>query len=379
MFLTTIVVFLSVLIALLFWKYPLVSNFQNTQILYSSERFVINKTVYYVVPILLLSLLYGLRYDVGVDYLAYKKIYETYFWGSLWESLSKSDIEYIYATIAHICYNIGMPYYIFFLVMAIVPLTFFYKSVKNYSYIFPYSFFCLFSLGIIFWYFNIQRQAIAFFILLYSVKFIKEKKLGRFLFWNLVATGFHISSLYFIPCYILFYLPPKKLLPAPILLTTYFTTWIFSSQLQQLLFNIISPFLSGRYADYIAVMETWEMGGGTGIGILLLHFIDIILITYSHLLSKKFINERFDIYFRIFFIGTFIANIAGTNMLLSRLPFCFTSMKIIVAGYFLYYVINNWKSLNICIKSSFSIFIIINILLLMANIRNTPYQFIPSL
>ncbi|MUT99918.1 MAG: hypothetical protein EP145_13220 [Bacteroides uniformis] len=84
---------------------------------------------------------------------------------------------------------------------------------------------------------------------------------------------------------------------------------------------MITPFLSGRYATYLEIMNEWEMEGGSGIGLIILHLVDIILILNSSILFYKYRQERFDIYFRIYFVGTIIANIAGVNMVLSRLPF----------------------------------------------------------
>ena len=140
---------------------------------------------------------------------------------------------------------------------------------------------------------------------------------------------------------------------------------------------MITPFLSGKYANYLGIMNEWEMEGGSGIGLFLLHLVDIILILNSSVLFNKYKLERFDIYFRIYFVGTIIANIAGVNMLLSRLPFCFTSMKIIVAGFFMFHVLSIWKYPGFLkSKLSFIILMIFTVLLLGANIMNTPYDFV---
>ena len=94
-------------------------------------------------------------------------------------------------------------------------------------------------------------------------------------------------------------------------------------------------------------------------------------------LFYKYRQERFDIYFRIYFVGTIIANIAGVNMVLSRLPFCFTSMKIIVASFFVCYVLSIWRYNNF-LKRKFSLVLLVvfTVLLLGANIANTPYCFV---
>ena len=373
MILTIFVVFLLYIIAVFFWKFPAVSN--NKLNVYKECGSILNRIFFYLVPVSLISLIIGLRYDVGVDYLAYKEIYETRFVGGFNESLE--NIEFLYAVISFCCYKFGMPYYLLFVIMAFIPFYFYYKSFHCFRYLFPYATYFLISLGILFLYLNIQRQAIAFFILLYSVNYIIKKRLFFFLLCCLIAAGFHVTSFYFIPCFLFYYFPQRQLLSSNFLVFVYTLTWLFSSYLQHFLFEMITPFLSGRYATYLEIMNEWEMEGGSGIGLIILHLVDIILILNSSILFYKYRQERFDIYFRIYFVGTIIANIAGVNMVLSRLPFCFTSMKIIVASFFVCYVLSIWRYNNF-LKRKFSLVLLVvfTVLLLGANIANTPYCFV---
>lgn len=373
MILTAFVVFLLYTITLFFWRYPAISARKLNA--HKEYGLILNYTFFYLVPVFIISLIIGLRYDVGVDYLAYKRLYETCFTGTLEESWV--NLEFLYAIISYCCYKLGMPYYVLFMIMAFIPFYFYYKSFDRFRYLFPFATYCLIALGILFWYFNIQRQATAFFILLYSVNFIVKKQFWFFLLYCLIAAGFHISSIYFIPCFLLYFLPWRRLCSSFFLIVIYILTWVFSSQLQHLLFWMITPFLSGKYANYLGVMNEWEMKGGSGIGLFLLHLVDMILIINSSVLFYKYKQERFDIYFRIYFVGTIVANIAGVNMLLSRLPFCFTSMKIIVAGFFMFYVLSIWQYSGFFkSKLSFIILMIFTALLLGANIMNTPYNFV---
>lgn len=45
------------------------------------------------------------------------------------------------------------------------------------------------------------RQTIAIALAMIAFKYIKEKKIFRFLFWVLLASSFHITALIFLPCY----------------------------------------------------------------------------------------------------------------------------------------------------------------------------------
>ncbi|MUT99919.1 MAG: hypothetical protein EP145_13225 [Bacteroides uniformis] len=84
------------------WKFPAVSN--NKLNVYKECGSILNRIFFYLVPVSLISLIIGLRYDVGVDYLAYKEIYETRFVGGFNESLE--NIEFLYAVISFVAINL---------------------------------------------------------------------------------------------------------------------------------------------------------------------------------------------------------------------------------------------------------------------------------
>lgn len=373
MILGSIVILISLCLPLFFYKYPFCSNRENENAAFAVRS--INICFKYIFPIIVLSLLWGLRYDVGTDYLSYKEIYENNFNGSLWDSLSGSNVEFLYALISHVLFHLNMPYYVMFIVMALIPLIFYYKSFRNKPFLFGYATFFLMALGVLFWYFNIQRQGIAFFILLYSVDYIRQKKLLPFLLCIIVATGFHISSLLFLFCYLFAYFKPTLFLNRKALLLLYVLTWMFSSPLQSLLLKIISIALVGKYSAYINIVDSWTMGTGSGIGLFLMHIIDIIIILVSPFLCKLYSNFRYDIYFRIFLIGVVFANIAGLNMILSRFPFCFTSMRIILMAFFTHYVVSYWNKTHLT-RVGWINSMLFSCLLLIGNIMNSPYEFI---
>ena len=77
--------------------------------MYTKNMAYFELCLFYLVPVFIISLIIGLRYDVGVDYLAYKGLYETSFTGTIDESWG--NLEFLYAIISYCCYKLGMPYY----------------------------------------------------------------------------------------------------------------------------------------------------------------------------------------------------------------------------------------------------------------------------
>jgi len=377
MILSICVVLLSVFIIFFFTKYKFCSY--KRLILSYSETYVINSIFKYALPVILLSVLFGFRYEIGTDYLNYKEIYETSFSGSLKQSLTESNVEYIYAFISHILYHAGLPYYIMFFVMALIPMCFFYAAFKDKPFLIGYAAYFLAATGVLFWFFNIQRQGIAFFILLFSIKYIKNKNFNKFLLCVIIATGFHVSSLLFIFCYLFSFFKYSLIFKPVTLAVIYVFFGVFASSLKNILIKLVSIFLTGKYLYYVDSIESWEMGIGSGLGILSMHIVDLILIFSSGFLCKYFKEYRYDIYFRTFYVGSLFANIAGTNMVLSRFPFCFTSIRFVLLSFLTYYMITKWKTINIYRKAGWCCILGLSVLMLLGNAYNNPYEFVPSL
>lgn len=377
MILSICVVLLSVFIIFFFTKYKFCSY--KRLILSYSETYIINSIFKYALPVILLSVLFGFRYEIGTDYLNYKEIYETSFSGSLKQSLTESNVEYIYAFISHILYHAGLPYYIMFFVMALIPMCFFYAAFKDKPFLIGYAAYFLAATGVLFWFFNIQRQGIAFFILLFSIKYIKNKNFNKFLLCVIIATGFHVSSLLFIFCYLFSFFKYSLIFKPVTLAVIYVFFGVFASSLKNILIKLVSIFLTGKYLYYVDSIESWEMGIGSGLGILSMHIVDLILIFSSGFLCKYFKEYRYDIYFRTFYVGSLFANIAGTNMVLSRFPFCFTSIRFVLLSFLTYYMITKWKTINIYRKAGWCCILGLSVLMLLGNAYNNPYEFVPSL
>lgn len=368
---TTIVFGWIIIICYLFGKYKLKIITNNSNSLDIFNNCIVSRFF----PIITIAILVGLRYNVGVDYPVYKEIYENDISSDITWSLAHSGVEWLFTTICAILHKVNMPYYGMFVVMTIIPLAFYYSSFDDKRYLLIPATFFLFASGVFFWYMNIMRQGISFFILLFAVKYIIKKSFVKYILCIIIASGFHRSALLFVPMYVLYYIR-HAILPRNIAIVTYIITWILSKQLISLLLNLATPFLGGTYVKYLNVLEIWEMGGGTGLGVLALHISDIMLIYLSSLCLKYFKKERFDIYYNLFLGGAFISNIAGLNMLLSRIPFCFISMRIIVAAFIAYLVYKKWKNVSSQYRIAASIMLLCNMAYFTGNLINLEYQFV---
>lgn len=321
----------------------------RTKIVASNNTFnlrdFINFWFKYALPIIVISLIIGLRFDVGVDWYAYSQSYELISSSSWQDALNNQfDYEWLFSSLTYFLKTIQLPYYYLFISSTAIILILYYRSFSDKKRILPYGLYSLFTLDTFFKYLNILRQGISFFIDLYIVKFIINKKPIFFIIGVILSSGFHNTGFLILPFYFLAYYR-KLFLQTWINLLIYLFSWIFGSLLFGSFLSAFMPFLVGRYSQYAAVIAISDMPSGSGLGLLMIHIIDIIIIITSTQCYSVFRNKGYDIYFNIFFCGAILQNIAGMNLLMARLPYNLVSMRIMVMAFTLFLCFNA-KRLN---------------------------------
>lgn len=166
----------------------------SVEILYQNKKMVIIAGV-------ILAIFAGLRYYTGYDFASYKTFFDEMtgiqdvFNGSL-------DAETGYLFLNYVFLKLGLNYFTFLLFFACVSslllVNFLYRNVPYPTLILMYyfaRFFMARDMGQI-------RGSIASIILLYSVKYMKQRKPFKFLAIVLAASLFHLTALIFILGYI---------------------------------------------------------------------------------------------------------------------------------------------------------------------------------
>ena len=170
-----------------------------------SKRRTIVKIIIALLPMLIVS---AIRYDVGWDYL---DIYTNGFFligaGHMPYYFSEIPFDWL-VKIIYIISNQN-PDWLFF-VCSTITFVFLAKSCKEQSVNIVFSIILIFLIRYYFLTLNIVRQGIAMSIILYSLKFIKEKNLKKYLLTIILASCFHLMSLIYIPIYFICQLDWKK-------------------------------------------------------------------------------------------------------------------------------------------------------------------------
>ena len=188
-------VFTILTIILIVYSFLEINNYKN----YSSVWVVIA----------FLTVFIGLRFWVGADYGNYFRAYHEF-----GRDLDMSDIlnmirerrkdihmEWLYLFFANIIYESGFSFYIFTFFLAIVSISIKYKVFTEHA-VYPAFAMLLFMYPTLLVSDGGQmRQGMAMAILLFSFRYIKERKLLMFLFTVYLAIGFHTSTTIFIVAY----------------------------------------------------------------------------------------------------------------------------------------------------------------------------------
>lgn len=170
--------------------------------------------LYFVFFILLIAA--GGRDNVGADFPVYKSMYNGGFtlyttYLDIWKKATfqpnSMEIEWLYVLINRVLYEAGFPFYVLTFLMASISLFLTYKIMEKYS-SYPSFSFLYFFMPV---YFIVtcghMRQGVGGAIVVYSIFYIFERKLWKFLFMMFLALGFHKSTIIFLPAYWLVLLP----------------------------------------------------------------------------------------------------------------------------------------------------------------------------
>ena len=328
--------------------------------------------IIFTVTIFICALVLGLRYNVGVDYASYKIIYE---------NLSIDRLEIGYQFLCIVFNSLGFPFPVLTTFIAFLQLYLFYIGLKDYKSLLPWIFFFYFTTLYIFVSLNGMRQTLAFSIFVYSLHFIRDKKLLKYAITILIATSFHKSAIIFIPLYFIlnYEIFRSKNLQYILLITTILFSYIFSDSIWQIA-SFVSPYIGYGTEDYD--LEKFKdidwSGSGAGLGVYMWAIINLIVISCYNNIKKIFPDKFFIIIYNLYFIGTLIGNIVSGTYL-SRANLYFLNIRIIVYAYLLVYFLHCRNTVSTKLLSVFIVLIMLAFFFLAISNKASmcaPYQFI---
>lgn len=202
---------------------------------------------------------------------------------STYSQFLRFDLEFLYKVlnilIGKICIDDRLFIYILSFLTLIGPMYIIKKYSKNYL----ISILLYISIGSFYMNFFIIRQALAISLLMFSVKYIEEKKLMKFIFLVFIASLFHNTALIFLPLYVL---SKMKIDNKNLIVCLLFLMIII------LLKDVITTFLMNFSSDYTSYVNSEFDVKNTGINRLIMFSIMIIFcrLFYKNYKDDKIIN-----------------------------------------------------------------------------------------
>jgi len=291
------------------------------------------------ISIFVFSIIIGLRYYVGGDYVGYLDDFNDF---NLGISYSDSRYELGYYLLMFILKLFGFTYPFLFTAVAFLQIYFVYKWVSNYKYLLPWVVYFYFTTLYLFESMNIMRQALSFSILLYSTVYIHKLDKIKFACMVLLAASFHKSAIFFLPFY---FFVNKEWIRNKFIQIGLMVLAFLSSQFLFDKFFLNIKILAGLldyqdYSEFSTDMFLESDDQSIGVGLYFIFTIDLILLLYSDKLKGVFKKGTYVVYHNMFFIGALLtAAFGGTNSIaLGRFMFYFVSFRIVVLSFLCYYL-----------------------------------------
>lgn len=226
--------------------------------------------------VIIMSFVFGLRYDVGRDYLSYQADYN----GTLEWNTKK---EFIYDSFQKIFHFLHLPFWVFNLVIGLTLFFVLYKISKDLK-IDYYKLILAFILtGILFMFFNISRQLVAAVIVFYAYKYINMKKPVKYVIFIIIAGLIHMTAFLFLPFY---FIKDLKLNMVLFLVFLFVGFILYISNFVDIIYKFMD-FMPFKYSSYLGSHYDQEVSFGIGL---------IFYILVAFILSINGIEEKNKIY-----------------------------------------------------------------------------------
>lgn len=291
-------------------------------------------------PLLLFAVIFGMRYNVGVDYLGYLE-------GYLWKQhVSKGEL--LFDLLSEIGWKLNLHYTVYFGILALIQVFFFFYAFKDERYLYPFLVFFLFTNGDWQFWMNGIRQALAMCIWIFSIKYIEEKKFWKYFLWCIIAMLFHRSAAILIIFYPILRNGKDYFKSIPLQLILFAGAFVFKEIFSELIMRIepiitfYSNIIGGEFYssyDIEGLIKSFIEPQGTGLAYLFKIILNVGIILYSKKLKLFYNNKRFNIIYFFFFIGLVTLYMFPAGYIAITRPFnYFYIFHTIMYAYFLYFL-----------------------------------------
>lgn len=293
-----------------------------------------------IFAITIYSVIFGLRYGVGMDYFNYMENYEYP------DTITYSEPGFLF--ILRSLSSLHLPVQCFFGIIAFAQLFLIYISLKKEKEIYPFLAFSFMGGCIWLTFANGLRQELAFCLFTYSLKFIWNNRFYLYALIILLCTSLHTSAIILLALYPFLY---KKqdwfknikwqiilLIIALVAMNMNITSTFFSKVESLFAITNYRYYLSDDYSDLLFNESR------IGVGFFINLAIEFFIISSSNKTKAYYNRPVFDIMYTLFFVGVLWKYIFWGSQLLQRINYYFYGFEFIIAAFTLSYFSKRNKS-----------------------------------
>ena len=307
----TMGVIISALLGFLYSRYR---NFHKKSIFiksFSNKIYRINIDLVKFIPMIPLAIIAGIRYGVGQDYFyTYVPVFNKVLLGEATKAWGDIGYTFLNILVAHYTDD----YAGIFILTSCMFIYFTFKAIYEDSDSIPLSIILLVFMGYYFCFMNGVRQMLATSILLFSIKYIKQRNIKKFFICILGASLIHLSALIFIPVYFLYTIKWNNKTMIFSIICSYALSSIFS----KIMMWIIS---FTKYNWYLDSIYKAERGG------IVMILINLAIFIFSILFNSDKKNE---IYIKLQCLSVISMSLIGKVPVANRIQWIFGLSSIIL-------------------------------------------------
>lgn len=282
---------------------------------YKTEGFL--KKILFGISLLIPSIFFALRYNVGTDFMNYFYMFRENTSLSLVEYLSMpKDVPGIFL-LSRVCgWSRCFNFFLFCLSFTQCFLVF--SVIKKMSFLGPVGLMSfLFLIGPFTTGLNICKQVTAVCFVLYSIPFICQRNFWKYFFCLVVACCFHFTAIVALPIYWLWDDSSSKMLSKKMI-------FVFAYAFCAFFYSSILDLIGGRWIAYSSKVEV-SFSNSSFVLILAWCFI------FFFVCNKMKKNENFyAFFFRLFLIGVVFSAMGFISPYVKRIALYFTSMAFVL-------------------------------------------------
>lgn len=298
----------------------------------------------------------GVRYDVGVDYIAYFESYMSYVKYGVSEAAISQEPGWIWYT--KLLATRGVHYSVYFATIALSQIALIVFTFKKNPKLLPYVILVFFLSE---WFIlsqNVLRQIIVTFIFLFVAVRYPKLPLYKSFVLSVLAAFIHTTGILIFIFLLFVRYDWKKINVPPLILIGIYVclaliglkTNVLDSLASNPLFTII---LAGSDYQYYMTSNNLAQGTGTavGLGFMLNVIVRCIVFSQSKAIANSFPMYRFKSWFYCYYIGLCITVLFPTSILFTRLFWFFMVLIIPVYAVFFKYCFDKVSNFTLALRS----------------------------